>query len=200
MSLNKLTSDTPINTWMHVGADTVKCNSLDTAQIKFNGFTVQPEILKFSSNSSANPSIPIYPGTTIVVEQLSTGIGSMNFQYPFEANRQLKIVTIGQIDSNSATNVISYKILDNGILVNDNTLSSTIWAPFDSVRFENTYVFISPTVARSFCYYQKNNGQMICWSQGNVTFQSTATHPLGVAFSATSACNFNHYQTSVTYA
>ena len=200
MSLNKLTSDTPINEWMHIGASTVKCNSLDTSAILIDGFTVQPELLEFSSNSSANPISSIYPTTTIVVSPLSLGIGSMNLPYAFEANKQLKVVTIGQISSGSATNVISYKILDNGVLVNSNNLSSTTWATWDSVRFENIYVFISPTVARSFCYYQKNNGQMICWSQGNVTFESTPTHPLDVALSATGSCDFAHYQTSVTYA
>ena len=200
MSLNKLTSDTPINSWMHVGASTVKCNSLDTGAILINGFTVQPELLEFSSNSSANPISSIYPGNVIVVNPLSTGIGSMNLPYAFEANKQLTVVTIGQINSVSATNTISYKILDNGFLVNSNNLSSTIWAPFDSVRFENTYVFISPTVARFFGYYQKNGGQMICYSTGNVTFQNTPTHPLDISFQASSACDFSHYHSSVTYA
>ena len=45
MSLNKLTSDSPIKEWLHIGAATVKCNSLDTGAILINGLTVQPELL-----------------------------------------------------------------------------------------------------------------------------------------------------------
>jgi len=200
MSLNKLTSDLVIKDWMHVGANTIKCNSLDTGELKVDGNIVQPVLLKFSSNSASNPIIPIYPGPVIVVNPISAGIGSTNFTYPFEANKQMTITTIGQINSVAASNVIGYGVLDNGILVSLNTLSSTTWAAFDSVKFVNKYVFINSTTARLFSYYQKNGGQMICYSPGNVVFQNTLTHPLDVSFTATSACDFSHYQTMITYA
>jgi len=200
MSLNKLTSDLEIKDWMAIGANTIKCNSLDTAELKIDGNVISPFLLKFSSNSAANPIIPIFPGPVIVVSPLSAGIGSTLFSSPFEADKQLTITTIGQINSTAASNVIGYGVLDNGFLVSLHTLSSTTWAAFDSVKFETKYVFISPTVARQFCCYEKNGGAMICYSSGNVTFQSTLTHPLDISFTATGACDFSHYQTTITYA
>jgi hypothetical protein len=157
MSLNKLTSDVPINDWMAIGCNTIRCNSLDTAELKIDGAVIQPVLLKFSSNSASNPIIPIFPGPVIVVSPISAGIGSTLFSYPFEANKQLTITTIGQINSASASNVIGYGVMDNGILVSLNTLSSTIWAPFDSVKFVNKYVSgIIATILECSCKHLNN--------------------------------------------
>lgn len=199
MSLNKLSSDLEIKEWMHVGANTIKCNSLDTAELKVDGAVIQPVLLKFSSRGGSVTG-NIFPGPSIFVNNISPGIGSMDLTFAFEANRELRIVTLGQINSTAVSNVISYKINDTGVQVDSHNLSSTSWLPFDSVRFESIYVFTSPTQAKAFANYTANDGHMINYSTGTVTFQSGSNHMIDVALSATSACDFSWYQTTVTYA
>jgi len=40
MSLNKFTSSTPIKEWMNIGADDIKCNSLDAGNVAFTSLAV----------------------------------------------------------------------------------------------------------------------------------------------------------------
>jgi hypothetical protein len=178
--------------------NSVETHSIETDELKINGVVVEPYALKYSSlgNEVYIPSIS--PTTVIYLTPLSNGIGSMIFT-AFTAGKQLRIETIGKINSGTINNIVSYIVMDNGVAISSVDLGSISWTPYAGVRFVTIYNFINDTQAYCYSTFDKDGGGLINTSVSVVNFNNTASHPLDLAISAIAGCGFTHQNTTMTY-
>jgi hypothetical protein len=195
MSLNKFRSDTPINSYLRIGPDTINCNILNASIIRVDNLTIKPIELKYCTRGG-QLTLPIVAGPTEFLS-LIPSFGTTTFPNGLKTGQQITIRTFGQIDSASPSNIITYSLFDGGNMFNSDTLSSIYWAPFDSVVFETRLTVVDPANVLILSSYSKNDGgQMINWLTSSV-IQTITPFQLQFALQSVTACNFRHMYTEI---
>ena len=188
MSLNKLTSDTPIKEWMHIGADSINCNTLTLA-----GEVIKPPLVY--STTSSNFSGSIFPAITTIIYGATAGLGTLT-SLGYTAGDQLRIVTRGIVNSAGTTNNISFYLYGSG-QISQIQIPWTSWAVDSNIVVESIYNFTSSTEAHFYSTVYLP-GQIQNISYPVVTFPGLVPYDLSIAASATGTASFTHVQTTIT--